>query len=89
MAKDYLAMIADIGESDEMECATSAKRVKSLTTPQRILSECRYGSLTFGAIRDRLVIMGASRAEAELVIGVAEELGQISKDEQGLFRVVH
>ena len=83
----YLDMIADIGE---YECATSAKRAKSPpTTPQRILSECRYGSLTFGAIRDRLVIMGASRAEAELVIGVAEELGQISKDEQGLFRVVH
>ncbi len=60
------------------------------STPRAVLLCSRYGCLTRGGLRDALVIQcGATREEAELVIGVAEELGQICKDEEGLYRVVH
>ena len=91
MAKNYLAMIADIKETDSGRYERNVKRVKSLpvVTPASILAAARYGSLTHGGLRDALrFATGCSLENADIAIGAAIEAGAIAgPDENGLYWV--
>ena len=89
MAKDYLAMIADIGVDYEKN---ELNEISPLVIPAAILAASRYGCLTRGALRDALVLaaqrsgMPCSPEDALLCIDVAIEAG-IILDVDGLYHV--
>ena len=95
MAKDYLAMIADIGESDSTSYEKDELRVISPPiTPAAILAASRYGSLTRGGLRDALMDaahragMPCSQEDALLCIYASLEAGIIvGPDADGFYHV--
>jgi hypothetical protein len=62
--------------------------LKHPNTPRAVLIKSRFGSLTFGGLRDALVIQtGCPRWQAELAIEASLEVGTIvGPDALGLFR---
>lgn len=62
--------------------------LKHPNTPRAVLIKSRFGSLTFGGLRDALVIQtGCPRWQAELAIEASLEVGTIvGPDARGLLR---
>ena len=92
MAKDYLAMIADIGKSDYEK--DELRVISPAVTPTAILAASRYGSLSRGGLRDALVVaahragMPCSQEDALLCIYASLEAGIIvGPDADGLYHV--
>ena len=97
VARDYLAMIADIGETQETIQRYEKNELHEISrrpvTPAAILAVSLHGSLTRGGLRDALVIaarhvgMPCSEEDALLCIDVAVEAGIIVEGGDGLCQV--